>query len=245
MTIVIDIQTFSIFFGIFFGIAFGLGLAFIPSLIKYVNEKRKARKAIFKDSMEILRTIRENEKNHYAIDKKQIKKLLENSMTPKKLCREFRNLEIQINEYNDWLFESDNIFKAEVESKVNKLKDKSKWGPIVNQLGSNLTTHISHLIHDGNLTLEATKEFLFQHWGIDYKVDNIRLREFVDSEDFYKLIDKLKDLEKRASLRMLRKTRKSLLSTVEDTTRWVQRRSKENITGDRETEFLQVQDLVQ
>lgn len=232
MTIVIDIQTFSIFFGIFFGIAFGLGLAFIPSLIKYVNEKRKARKAIFKDSMEILRTIRENEKNHYAIDKKPIKKLLENSMTPKKLCREFRNLEIQINEYNDWLFESDNIFKAEVESKVNKLKDKSKWGPIVNQLGSNLPTRISYLICGGNLTLEATKEFLFQHWGIDYKVDNIRLREFVDSEDFYKLIDKLKDLEKRASLRMLRKTRKSLLSTVEDTTRWVQRRSKENIAGD-------------
>jgi ribosome-associated translation inhibitor RaiA len=103
------------------------------------------------------------------------------------------------------------------------------------------------------LTLEATKEFLFQHWGRDYKIDvtveggsgTIRLGEFVDSEDFYKLIDKLKDLEKRASLRMLRKTRKSLLSTVEDTTRWVQRRSKENITGDRETEFLQVQDLVQ
>ena len=228
----VDIQTLFIFFGIF-SFAFGLGLAFIPSLIKYVNKKRKAHEAIFKDSIEILRTIRKSGKGYYEISEDQERdKLLENSMTPKRLCKKFWNLEKQIIEYNEWLLDSGDIVNFVVKSKVNELKDHPKWISLVNQLDYNdsLTSHISHLIYDDNLTTGATKEVLFQHCGRDYEIDpidgskTVRLKEFVDSGDFYKLIYELKGLENRASLRMLREARKNFLDKVDDILKWIRKR---------------------
>ena len=230
----VDVLIFSTIFGISFGIALGLGLAFIPSLIKHVNEKRKAHKVIFKDSMKILRKTRKSGKEYDGIfNDEEIIKLLVNPMTPKRLHKEFRNLDNQIDEYNEWLLDSDDIVKPVVKSKINELS--FKWISLVNQLDrdKSLTSKISHLIYDGNLTADATKEFLFSRWGRDHKItviddgsETVRLKEFVDSEDFYKIIGELKGLE-RPSIYMLQKARENLLNTIGDTYKWlIQKRLK-------------------
>lgn len=227
----VDVTIALFIWGIVISIVFGFGLAYIPILIKHVNEKRKAHKVIFKDSMKFLRAIRKSGKDHLGIfEDEEMIKLLRNPMIPKKLYKEFTNLDGQIYTYNEWLLDSNDIVKPVVKSKIDELN--RKWISLVNQLDhdTSLTSYISHLICDDNLTTDATKEFLFSRWGRDYKIDvidggskTVRLKEFVDSEDFYKLIDELKDFY-RPSLYMLREARNNLLDTVEDMTKWIRKK---------------------
>jgi ACT domain-containing protein len=155
--------------------------------------------------------------------------------TPVKLREKLKEIRVQIEDYEGWLEETDLLLRYHIESKVAKYEDlTTDWevfgiGRLLDVLKS--CTRIP--IYEGNLTQNYVIEHLLNLHGrgLEKKITSstrgdriIKLKELLESDEMYRIINSIKDLEKSRSIKMMKDARAKLLAKINDNCKWLQSR---------------------
>ena len=172
-----------------------------------------------------------------------MQRLIKDADTPRPLRKRLREVERLVAEYLKWLPESDYIIDKEIDARC---KDREnlieRWECFrsggISSLPIVLREEARKMIYEGGLDFDRIKEIILRKYGRDYsvtvnlivgdvepiKLETIKLKEVVDSADFYSLIERLKDLEHRAIVETLRDAEKRLISEANDALKWINKR---------------------
>ena len=207
---------------------FTIGIQFYiwvwPRLQRNAAEKKEA-KLKMKGGLEI--AIKEA-KEYRGFGLGEFGGIIADSRIPQKLRREVRELIGFATECRDWRYESWQVVNTQVKllarsdefkklDKEFKLFDKTLQEEFYGYDGTP-SERIYQAIYDGNLTFElARNAILHNRWGEEKKVNDgvMKFKDVIESGQFHKFIEELKQLQERRSLKMLRSARERLTENAQ------------------------------
>ena len=233
----VTITTFGFVVGIVFTIVSALGFAFIPTLVKSHKEKREAQKAIFKDFKKIHSGIKTSLSAYHDISSESyedLRKIRKNKFTPKRLLKKLEDLSKIMVEYNDWISDLEELIMPSIKSEIHNFRHNKKWISAIEEIDNNtyLTSSLTHLICKDKLNINNAQEFLFEKFGRDYEMHTnggskaVRLKDFVDSDDFHDLINDLERFQDYKSVEGVRRAEENIRKEAKDLREWVNKKSK-------------------